>query len=298
MNKDSNFVTYTPFIAEQKTPVPGHELEHAAVVLLPGNASEKQDTLNAADVFYSAPLYCSALIERLESLSKKPLNPSRPLQTIKHKKLARLRNRPAAQMLASSVLALKAYQLDMDCPPSLRAYVREQLRRFLRENTGKELSPDALLISFTTDTHSAIQADGREDYSVRHSLTEIGLASFEPASFLALIKCAATDQPLDDAPELTAAMAINFIIHAPWLYEYKKQLDGFWTQHRKTWCTLAKLAFLDGIAQQFAQKNSAWTATDWRSTPWAWSAFPTASMTLNKRCLDTKRSSACSRTMA
>ncbi len=255
MNPDSNVVPYTPFFAEQNTPTPGHELEHPAVVLLPGNAREAQDTLNATDAILRPASYGDALIERLESLSKKPPNPSRPGQALSHKKLARVRNRPAAKLLAGSVLSLKAYQLDMDWPPSLRAYVHEQLGRFLHEQTGKALSPDALTIAFSTETHSAVHADGREDYRVLLSLTEIGLASFAPASFLALITCAASDQPLDGAPELTAAMAINFIVRAPWLHEYKKQLNAFWTHHGKTWCTLAKLAFLDGIAQQLARKK-------------------------------------------
>lgn len=255
MNLESNVVPYTPFFAEQNTPAPGHELEHPAVVLLPGNAREAQDTLNASDAILRPARYCDALIERLEGLSKKPLNPSLLLQVLRHKKLARLRNRPAARLLAGSVLSLKAYSLDMDCPPSLRAYVREQLRRFLRDQTGKALSPDALSIAFSTDTHSAVQADGREDYRLLLSLTDIGLASFSPASFLALITSAENDQTLDGASELTAAMAIGFIIRAPWLHEYKQQLDSFWIHHGKTWCSLAKLAFLDGIAQQLAHKK-------------------------------------------
>lgn len=255
MSQESNFVPYTPFFAEQNTPAAGHELEHPAVVFLPGNAREAQDTLNATDALLGPERYCDTLIERLESLSKKPPNPSRSVQALSHKKLARVRNRPAAQLLAGSVLSLKAYQLDMDCPPSLRAYVREQLGRFLHEQTGKALSPDALSITFSTETHSAVHADGGEDYRVLLSLTEIGLASFAPASFLALITCVASDQPLDGAPELTAAMAIDFILHAPWIHEYKKQFDAFWTQQGKTWCTLAKLAFLDGIAQQLAHKK-------------------------------------------
>jgi len=256
MSEKWNQATYPPVVQENTVGVSGYPLEHPAVAHLPTVTSEKQDTLDAPDAFSASPFYYSASVDSPKELPLEPLKPALRTEEINHKKIAMLRRSPIVGLLAGSVLNLKAYQLDMDCPPPLRVYMREQLTRRLYEKTGKKLSPDSLFIKLATEAHSAIHADGREHYTAQLSLTDLGIAFFDPATFFALIDCAEQDHiPDSETPELTTSMAIDLVAYATWSSDYERLFLAFWAKHETTYRTLAKLSFLEGVARQYTQKK-------------------------------------------
>ena len=76
------------------------------------------------------------------------------------KRLQALTKSPGFKLIAHSTLLLKASQMDMDYPPRLRDYVREQLKPLLKQVTGKALSPDKLSIRFSSETSPAVDDQG------------------------------------------------------------------------------------------------------------------------------------------
>lgn len=227
------------------TPEPGSSLENSVSAAMPDKSLEKQDTLNSVGSFFKQPL--ERLVRQIHE---------NPEQTpADQKRLEALRNSPGFKLIAHSTLLLKASQLDMDYPPSLRQYVRAQLKALLQQSTGKALSPDKLKIRFRTDTHPEVDDQGRERYSRRMSLTDIAVLSFNGAMMHALMQHHFADKPLNaSAPAFTASVALNLIINAPWKRDYTTLMETFWARHRDTYRALAKLSFLDELARQHAEK--------------------------------------------
>lgn len=171
------------------------------------------------------------------------------LPPLHHKQIARLRKGRVAKLLISSHLSLKAWQMDMDCPLEPRAFVRQQLTRLLREQTGKSLSPDQMLIHFSTDSRPAVAVDGQEIYASRLSLTEIAMATFDGAVFYALLQSAEPERPMDEV-SLTTRQILLLIDKTDWPLAYKALLEAFWCRHEATYRIIAKLSFLDTLARQ------------------------------------------------
>lgn len=233
------------------TPASAHGLEHPALTHLTGNHSEQNDTLPSSGAFALSPFYYATPDDRLEGLSQEPP----PVTALNHKQLATLRKSRAARLLATSILSLKAWQMDMDCPPGVHAYVKQQLAQLLFEQTGKPSLPDQLYMNFTTDTRSAVFVDGQELYTWRLSLTDVAVTSFDTASFYALMQSAEPERPLDEGtPSLTTTLALKLIDKEDWPGHYETLLAGFWARHEMTYRTLAKLSFLDTLARYHTRK--------------------------------------------
>lgn len=236
---------------EDWNPVPesGATLEHPATATAPDKSLEKQDTLNSPG--------------GLTTQSRDQLVPliiEHELATqAQRKHLEALRASPGFALITHSTLLLKTCQMDMDYPPKLRDYVRQQLKQMLLQITGKALSPDKLSIRFRTDTNPEIDDSGRERYSRRMSLTDIGLLSFNGPMILSLMQHGFFDKALDGASSittstLTASAAVELITKASWWLDYRNLMERFWSRHRGTYRALAKLSFLDELARQYARK--------------------------------------------
>ncbi|WP_426118641.1 dermonecrotic toxin domain-containing protein [Pseudomonas sp. DSP3-2-2] len=172
------------------------------------------------------------------------------------KKLKALRRSPAMQLIANSPLLLKAYQLDLDCPPKLDEYVREQLIRLLRRRTAKPLEPDKLFIRFTQADQPAVEPDGRERYAKKISLTDLAIISFDVPAMLALMDSTQDDTVLDESvPDLTANSVMDLILNAPLATDYAALTNAFWVRHAQTYCALAKLAFLHDLHTHYAHRR-------------------------------------------
>ncbi|MDB6050478.1 MAG: hypothetical protein JWR17_3224 [Pseudomonas sp.] len=230
----------------------GITLEHPAVTARPESIHERTDTLASSGAFSQSPFYHT------------PYTDTPPLQAapdavplLNSQRLMALRKSPAAKLLAGSLLSLQTWQMDLDCPPSLRDYIKQQLGRFLFDNrlvdsAGKGLSPDQLYIHFLTDKDPAIQVDGHEHYALQLSLSDLAMASFDTGSYLALIKCAEPDRPLHVSnPLLTTQSVIEFINASRWEQDYSTLLEAFWARHEATYCVLARLSFVEGLARQY-----------------------------------------------
>ncbi|WP_349969789.1 hypothetical protein [Pseudomonas caspiana] len=165
---------------EDWNPLPEHgaTLEHPATATTPDKSWEKQDTLNSASGFATQSR------DQLVPL----INEHELTTQARQKHLQALRARPGFALIAQSTLLLKACQMDMDYPPKLRDYVRHQLKKMLLQTTGKPLSPDKLSIRLRTDTNPEIDESGRERYSRRMSLTDIGVLSFNRPMILELMQ--------------------------------------------------------------------------------------------------------------
>lgn len=184
------------------------------------------------------------------------MNDQTPHTDPHRQRLENLRQSPGFKLIAHSTLLLKATQLDMDYPPNLRAYIREQLRHLLQQTTGKALSPDKLSINFRTETNPEVNNQGRARYSRRMTLTDIGVLSFNGEMMRVLLQHTFTDKPLDEStPALTAQAALNLIINSRWFFDYSALMESFWARHRDTYRALAKLSFLDKLARQYARKQ-------------------------------------------
>lgn len=171
------------------------------------------------------------------------------------KRLDNLRKSPGFKLIDNTSLLLKACQLDMDYPLRLRNYVREQLKTLLQQTTGQALSPDKLKIRFKTETNPEVDEQGRERYSQRMSLTDIGVLSFNGAMLHGLLRYSFADKPLDPStPALTASAALKLISNARWSIEYPGLMENFWSKHRETYRSLVKLSLLDDLARQYAQR--------------------------------------------
>lgn len=172
------------------------------------------------------------------------------------KRLQALTKSPGFKLIAHSTLLLKASQMDMDYPPRLRDYVREQLKQLLKQVTGKALSPDKLSIRFSSETSPAVDDQGNERYSRRMTLTDIGMLSFNGPMMHGLMQLTFADKPLDKStPGLTARSALELIINARWPLDYPAMMENFWAKHRDTYRALAKLSFLDELARHYERKD-------------------------------------------
>ncbi|QXG29483.1 dermonecrotic toxin domain-containing protein [Pseudomonas viridiflava] len=169
-------------------------------------------------------------------------------------RLKALRNSPGFALIANSSLLLKACQLDMDAPPSRRQYLRAQLALYLKQKTGQKLDPDQLHVTFTNETHPAVHDDGHEHDSLRLSLTELALASFDPPRYMALYRSTLADTTLlDDVLSPSASDVLKLIANVPWTRDYGILLETFWARHRQSYRTLSRLGFLDTLARQYAR---------------------------------------------
>lgn len=235
---------------EDWNPLPesGATLEHPATASAPDKSAEKQDTLNAVDSLHAQSL------DQLTPL----INDRNHEEQDRRTHLQALRASPGFSLIAHSSLLLEACRLDMDYPPKVRDYVRQQLKLLLLQKTGRTLSPDKLNIRFRTDTNPELSANGRERYSRRMSLTDIGVLSFNRPMMQALMQHGVFDKPLHGAPSgtaLTASAAFALINNATWLTDYRSLVESFWSNHRDTYRALAKLSFLDNLARQYARKE-------------------------------------------
>lgn len=193
---------------------PSSSLLEQPGILRPEHGSTRHDTLNDARPFTVPPFHLP------------PENPTPPLSEEREpvgqsahieRQLKALRASPGFKLIAHSALLLKACQLDMDFPPSRQHYVRQQLIMRLTEKTGKTLNPDTLTMTFSTENHPAVDDDGNERYSARLSLTELALATFDPALLVALNRSDITDTPLsDETPSLSTTQASSGSARCLW----------------------------------------------------------------------------------
>jgi hypothetical protein len=174
------------------------------------------------------------------------LNPAPAL--LNHKQLARMRNSPIARLLAGSVWILKAWQLDLEFPPSIQAYLDRQLEQALRDRLGEPIDLDALHIHFTTVENPSVENHGEEQFDLRLSVRELGRAVLDPPAFMALKRCAEPDRALrEDVPHFTLATLFALLINAQWTREYEALVQQFWERQGDTWQMLATLSFLEGL---------------------------------------------------
>ena len=228
----------------------GSELELPIFNTVSNGSAQKQDSLNSSGSFATSPFYYSPA----PIAAAAPAAPSLTLKSVRA-----LRASPSMKLVANSALLLKAYQLDMDCPPMWSGYVRDQLTRRLRQLTGKALDPDTLFIRLTHDTQPAVESDGREQYTKQFSLTELATISFNVPAMQALFGATLADTALDDSlPDFMASNAMDVILNAPWAADYKALINAFWARHEATFRALAKLSFLHDLHTHFAQRKLGW----------------------------------------
>lgn len=167
---------------------------------------------------------------------------------LNHKQLTRLRNSPIARLLADSIWTLKAWQLDLEFPPSIQAYLDQRLEQALLERLGRPLDIDALYLHFTTEENPTVENNGEEQFDLRLSVRELGRTVLDPPAFLALKRCAETDRPLHEAfPHFTQATLFALFMNAQWTRDYEALVQRFWDRHGDTWQMLATLSFLEGL---------------------------------------------------
>ncbi|MDO7927565.1 hypothetical protein Q6A51_12290 [Pseudomonas sp. KFB-139] len=229
-------------------------LEHPDFIILPGPDSERKDSLNGSGAFSLAPLHYPTDEKPLPEIASP--SPSALPDTQALQRLKKLRKSPGFKLLADSILLLKTLQLDMDCPPPRRAYIGEQLKALLLQKAGKQLDPDHLHITFTTENRPSVDERGRERYSARLSLTELALISGDTSRLADLLSCTITDTlPAPDTPSLSSRTLFDLIINAPWVDDYTSKVNAFWHKHETTYRALARLSFLDVLARKFARKK-------------------------------------------
>ncbi|MEQ7921346.1 DUF6543 domain-containing protein [Xanthomonas sp. WHRI 1810A] len=188
-----------------------------------------------------------------------PLVPAVPTEGVHHfnrKALARQRRSPIAQLLKGSPWVLKAYQLDMDCPPGPDDYIDEQCTTLLAEHGSDRLRPHTLHIDFSTDAQPGVSPDGVERHECRLSVAELARTSLDPATFLGLMRSMEADRPLHpDTPELTLKKLIRLITQSTWTEDYQGLLNTFWAKHERTYHLLARCSFIDGLCQLRSQRR-------------------------------------------
>jgi len=185
-----------------------------------------------------------------------PAEPPDAEQKMLAQKLKALRKSPGSRLIAHSPLFLQTVQMDMDYPQPLRTYVREQMSRLLRQKTGQSLSPDNLHITFITEDNPAVENNGNEHFSLRLSLTELGMTRFAAHDFIALTRCPLADEALSPPiPGLTASALITLLYRTSWDRDYSELFVRFWQQHEGTYRALAKLTFLDQLARHYSRKK-------------------------------------------
>ncbi|OUM09228.1 hypothetical protein BW686_00605 [Pseudomonas syringae] len=213
-------------------------------ILMPWQGNPRHDTLNA-----SAPFALPALLLPLRESTPPLTDEHEPEDLAKgiERQLKALRKSPGFKLIADSALFLKACQLDMDAPPTRHHFVQQKLASMLTQKTGLALNPDQLQITFSTGAQ-------QEHDSVRLSLTDVALATFDPPYFLALYRSQVTDISMpDDAPSISTAKVLKWIIETPWSSDYSAALNDFRNRHGETCRALSRLGLLDSLARQFAR---------------------------------------------
>ncbi|MCF5354881.1 hypothetical protein GIW06_27375, partial [Pseudomonas syringae] len=234
-------------------------------VLRPEHSSSRHDTLNASIPFTLADGFSMPEPTPLPAVAEE----SEPEDAAPHieRQLRAMRNSAGFRLIADSPLLLQACQLDMDFPPTRQDYVRQHLTELLRQKSGKALDPDVLQITFSNNDRPAVDDNGHEHYSVSLSLTDVALASFEPAHFQALSRSTLADLSLcENTPVLTTARMFKLIGELPLKRNYHAVLEAFRARHEATWRTLSRLAFLDNLARQLNHRHISrdgyWLALD------------------------------------
>jgi hypothetical protein len=155
-----------------------------------------------------------------------------------------------------SVWVLKAWQLDLEFPPSITRHLDQRLKETLQARYGQSVDIDALHVSFSTEHEPAVDADGRERFEQRLSLREMGREILNPPGLRELQRCAEPDRPLASSmPSLTLNAFFVLLVNAQWTLEHEQMLSQFWERHRSTWEILAKVGFLDGLTRLRARKR-------------------------------------------
>jgi hypothetical protein len=207
--------------------------------------------------FPTEPYALSPFGERSEAVA--PASPAEvevAVETLNHKALFRTRKSPAAALLDGSAWTLKAYQLDMDAPKTLLAYIDEQLKRLLSEQGLIGLEPAELFIDFVTDNKPGISVEGGEHYHLRLSVKTLARITRDPAAFIGLVRTMETDRAVHPlVPSFTLKRLVRLILQANWADNYRALLNDFWATHQRTFCLLAKLSFLDGLCHLRSQRT-------------------------------------------
>jgi len=179
-----------------------------------------------------------------------------PPAILHHKHLARLRSRRVARLLSGSPWLLKAWQLALDCPPSVLTWLDERWSQMLAGHLRKPVDLDAAHVDFTTDQDPAVDAAGNEQFELRLSLRQLGRMTLETRSLLALQRCAVPEQAVhEDLPGFTLEKLFKLLLQANWPWEYDQQVSHFWDRHGQTWQMLARLSFLDGLDRQYRRRQ-------------------------------------------
>lgn len=211
------------------------------------------DTLPHGSAFSVSPF--AEDMRPAESLKPTAAAPAEP-HALNHKRLMRQAVSPVAELLYGSVWVLKAWQLDLEFPPSIVRHLDQRLEKTLQARFGAPIDLDELHISFSTALEPAVETDGRERFQLRLTLRELGRETLDPLGFLALKRCAEADRPLSaSTPTLTVSAFFELLIEARWTLEYEQMQRQFWEQHSDTWEMLAKLAFLDGLTRLQSRKR-------------------------------------------
>nr|WP_314575045.1 DUF6543 domain-containing protein [uncultured Pseudomonas sp.] len=175
-------------------------------------------------------------------------SPTVQLRTLAHKRLAQRRKSPVAHLLSGSFWILKAWQLDIECPAPLSAWLDQRLSEHLTENFGMTVDLDALHIDVRTEDNPAVDINGDEHFDLRLSLRQLVRASTHASSFTALQRCAEPKGPVHGAPvELTVEQLFKLLMSVNWVDEHEALSGQFWARHLDTWQLLAKLSFLDHL---------------------------------------------------
>ncbi|WP_024647342.1 dermonecrotic toxin domain-containing protein [Pseudomonas syringae] len=233
---------------------PSSSLLELPGILRPEYSSTRHDTLNATQPFMVPPFHFPHSEHPIPLLTEEP-EPEEKAADIE-RQLDALRTSPGFPLMANSALLLKACQLDMDFPPPRHDYARQQVIKLLTEKTGKTLDPDTLMITFSTENRPAVEDDGHEHYSAHLSLTQVALATFDPARFGALYRSDIADTPLsDETLSLSMAQVFKWISELPLDRDYSATIDAFRARHAATFRTLSRLSFLDTLTRKYAHRH-------------------------------------------
>jgi hypothetical protein len=89
---------------------------------------------------------------------------------LNHNAMRRQATSPVARLLHGSVWVLKAWQLDLEFPPTTSRHLDQRLSETLHARFGDVIDIDELHIHFNTDLEPAVGTDGQECFEQRLSL--------------------------------------------------------------------------------------------------------------------------------
>ena len=215
------------------------------------------DTLPEGGAFSVSPFAEDRVsAELIEPVVVAPGESAPTLLALNHTQLVRQAASPVARLLYGSVWVLKAWQLDLELPPSIICHLDQRLDETLRARCGGSVDIDEVWISFTTTLEPAVEADGRERFEERLSLRQLGREVLNPAGLIALRRCAEADRPLSAlATSLTVEAFFKLLIEARWTLELAQMQGHFWERHGATWEMLARLAFMDGLTRLHSRRR-------------------------------------------